>query len=225
MSDFLNQFKPDKEFPDERWSFTTPKLVLKSFVSAFAVYDEDFHKGKLENKPYPLEPSGYNSRVEDAEVPVFVFDKNPEATQLRENGWMFLLDNSVVIEERLRAKLLQIQQSDLTLLAEEIEDGGPFADHWKMIQSAIPDAEMQIDKFFKLVGIVLDSNGLEDHAFVGFEFQTSWDKDHGLEIVMHKDRVLARAGMTELLSGYGSSIDGIKATQEFDLAPGDFRLS
>ena len=225
MSDFLNQFKPDREFPDERWSFTTSKPVLKAFVSAFAVYDEDFHKGRLEKAPYPLEPSGFNSRVEDDTVSVFIFDKNPESTALRENAWDFLLRNQSAIEAKLRAKLIQIQENDLIQLSEELKDGGPYGDHWKMIQSQIPQAETRTDKFFKLVGIVLDASGLEDHAFVGFEFQTSWDKDHGLEIVMHKDRVLARAGMTELLSGYGSSIDGIKATQEFDLAPGDFRLN
>lgn len=224
MSDFLKQFKPDNEFPDERWYFTAPKPFLKDFVAEYAVFDEDFHTYKLPIASYPVEPSGVDARVGDANVPVFVFDQSPEATGLRQNAWDFLLANAQAIEVKLLAKLASVQAQGLALLMEELEDGGPYGAHWNLIQSKIPNAETAIDKFFKLVAIVLDGSGLEDHAFVGFEFQTSWDKDHGLEIVMHKDRVLARAGMTELLSGFGSSIAGIKATQEFDLAPGDFRL-
>ncbi len=223
MSDFLKQFKPDKEFPDERWFFVTPKPFLKDFVSEYAVFDQDFHTYKLPKKSYPIEPSGVDSRVVDANVSVFIFDKNPEASELRQNAWEFLLANAEAVEEKLRAKLASAQAQGLAFLQEEVEDGGPYEDHWKMIQSKIPNAEVAVDKFFKLVAIVLDGSGLEDHAFVGFEFQTSWDKDHGLEVVMHKDRVLAKAGMTELVSGYGSTIDGIKGTQAVELEDGDFK--
>lgn len=204
--------------------FTTEKPVLKHFVAKFAVYDEEFHQGKLPKNPYPIEPSCYSARVESGEVAVFVFDQNPEATTLRQNAWDYLLANATTIQEKLLVKLAAIQAKDVIQLKEEIEEGGPYAEHWDMIRSDIPNAETSTEKFFKLVAIVLDASGLDDHAFVGFEFQTSWDKDHGLEIVMHKDRVLARGGMTELLSGYGSSIDGIKATQDYELDPDDFRL-
>lgn len=224
MSDFLNQFDPDKEFPGERWFFTAPKPFLKDFVAEYAVFDEDFHTYKSSNASYPIDPSGVDAAVGQANVPVFVFDQNPEATELRQNAWNFLLTNAQAIEAKLLAKLASVQAQGLALLMEELEEGGPYGAHWNLIQFNIPNAETAIDKFFKLAAIVLDGSGLEDHAFVGFEFQTSWDKDHGLEIVMHKDRVLARGGMTELLSGYGSSIAGIKATQEFDLGPGDFKL-
>ena len=224
MSDFLKQFKPDKEFPDDRWFFTAPKPFLKDFISEYAVFDEDFHTYKLPKKSYPIEPSGVDSRVVDPNVPVFIFDKNPDATELRQNAWEFIIANAEAIEEKLIAKLASVQTQGLALLKEELEDGGPYEVHWKMIQSKIPNTETAIGKFFKLVSIVLDASGLEDHAFVGFEFQTSWDKDHGLEIVMHKDRVLAKAGMTELVSGYGSTIEGIKGTQQHDLEPGDHKL-
>lgn len=224
MTLFQKQFKADKEFPDERRSFVAPKPFLEDFVALFAVFDKDFHTYQLPKKSYPIDPSGIDSRIADSNVSVFIFDKNPESSLLQQNAWEYLVENASAVEEKLKAKLAADQAQGLALLNEEIEDGGPYEDHWKMIQSKIPNAESAIDKFFKLVAIVLDASGLDDHAFVGFEFQTAWDKDHGLEIVMHKDRVLAKAGMTELISGYGSTIEGIKGTQEAEFEPGDFKL-
>ena len=58
-----------------------------------------------------------------------------------------------------------------------------------------------IDHFFKLrVGIGLDGQRfLDECGFSSFEFQTGWDRDHGIGILMHKGSVLVAGGMTEMI--------------------------
>ena len=147
-----------------------------------------------------------------------------EAVSSQQRAWDYLVANSALVEHKLAQKLTFIQRQCLDQLAEEIAEGGPYADQWEIIRSKVPSPETELNRFYKLVAITLAPTGLDDHGFIGFEFQTAWDKDHGLEIVMHKDRTLAKAGMTELISGYGSVIDGIKGTQAYELDPCDFKL-
>ena len=225
MSDFLDQFKPDPEFPDERWIWWTPKPVLVDYIAEFAPFDDEFHSYKIAKKrPYPLEPSSTWCSVADPEVAVFTFERNSEAVPLQQKAWEFLVSNASAIEAKLVQKLTVVQHQCLDQLDEEIEEGGPYADQWETICSKVPNPETALNRFYKLVGITLATTGLDDHAFIGFEFQTAWDKDRGLEIVMHKDRVLAKAGMTELISGYGSVLEGIKGTQAYELDSCDFKL-
>ncbi len=80
-----------------------------------------------------------------------------------------------------------------------------------------------IDHLFKLVAIGLADSGLDECGFSSFEFQTGWDRDHGLGVLMHKDRVLAAGGMTELICDPGI-VDGARVVQSYDLDDGDFSL-
>jgi hypothetical protein len=225
MSDFLKQFKPDPEFSDERWIWWTAKSVLVDYIAEFAPFDDEFHGYKIPKKrPYPLEPSSTWCGVADPEVAVFTFERNSEAVPLQQKAWEFLVSNASAIEAKLVQKLTVVQRQCLDQLDEEIEEGGPYADQWEAICSKVPNPENALNRFYKLVGITLATTGIDDHAFIGFEFQTAWDKDHGLEIVMHKDRLLAKAGMTELISGYGSVLEGIKGTQAYELDSCDFKL-
>jgi hypothetical protein len=50
MSDFLDQFKPDPEFPDERWIWWTAKPVLVDYIAEFAPFDDEFHGYKIPKK-------------------------------------------------------------------------------------------------------------------------------------------------------------------------------
>lgn len=224
MASFQSQFKPDREFPDERWSFVTEKPVLRDFVALYAPFDEEFHKYKLPRKPYPLEPSCPTCREASSELSVFIFERDGAAEEFQENAWRFIEANSAAVESQLKQKLLAVHKRGIELIKDEIADGGPYTDHWSFIQSKIPDSAASIECFFKLVGVSLASNGPDHHAYVGFEFQSAWDKDHGLQILMHKDKVLCAAGMTELISP-GKDIEAaIRAIQSYELDACDHKL-
>ena len=47
--------------------------------------------------------------------------------------------------------------------------------------------------------ISLAKTGHDVLSYIGVEFQSGWDQDYGLEIVMQKDRGHAAAGMIELM--------------------------
>lgn len=224
MASFLSHFKADRDFPDDRWSFVTEKPVLREFVAFYAPFDEDFHKYKLPRKPYPLEPSCPTCREQSSEVSVFIFEKDEAAEELQENAWRFIAANFEEVESELKQKLLAVHKRGIELIKAEIADGGPYGDHWAFIKSKIPEPSRSIECFFKLVGVSLASSGPDDHAYVGFEFQSAWDKDHGLQIIMHKDKVHCSAGMTELIFP-GKDIEAaIRAIQSYELDACDRKL-
>ena len=96
--------------------------------------------------------------------------------------------------------------------------------YWKKIEKLVPfEDPSAIDQLFKLVGVGLADSGLDVCGFSSFEFQTGWDRDHGLGVLMHQDRVLAAGGMCELI--YGTDLTaGARAVQSYDLDDGDFSL-
>jgi len=226
MSNFYDRFQHDPEFPESRRLWETEKPFFNDWLVEFAPYDPDhqtypIRKGKL----YPLEPSCALARIASDRVGVFLFEWSDKAEPLQQAGWDYLVAHSAAIEAALTNKLRSVQSKCLAQHEEELEGADFLRKHWNRIEKDLRSPALEaVDQFYKLVGISLAGSGIDECCFVGFEFQTGWDQDHGLEIVMHKDRVLAAGGMTELLSPNGSIIDGIKATQEYDLDPGDYRL-
>ncbi len=203
----------------------TKKPILVNAIAEFAPCDEKFHTYKLgKARSYPLEPSCPSCRVGDDQVAVFTFELDAVNSQPQEKAWDYLVKNASNVEAALRRKLVSVQAGAIVQMEEELADGAPNQEHWDMIQRAIPNPATEIDRFYKLVGITLATTGLDECGFVGFEFQTAWDKDHGLEILMHKDRVLAMAGMTELMVTDGSMIERIKAVQQYEPDPTYFQL-
>jgi hypothetical protein len=96
--------------------------------------------------------------------------------------------------------------------------------YWKEIERRVPvDESSAIDHLFKLVGIGLAGSGLDECGFSSFEFQAGWDRDHGLGVLIHRDRVLAAGGMGELIYGPGI-VEGARVVQSYDLDEGDFPL-
>lgn len=97
--------------------------------------------------------------------------------------------------------------------------------HWEFIQSELGgEPAEQLNRFFKLTGISIVRGEPENEWIVGYNFQTAWDMDHGIEIIMWNEKVLAAGGMLELTSTGGSPMAGAKATQEYEFDPGDYRL-
>ncbi len=97
-------------------------------------------------------------------------------------------------------------------------------EYWEEVERRVPVEEpAAIDHIFKLVGIGLADSGLDGCGFSSFEFQAGWDRDHRLGVPMHRDRVLAAGGMTELIRGPGV-VDGARVVQSYELDDGDFSL-
>jgi len=228
MSAFLNNFRPDPNEPDTRRIWRTAKPLLRDAVVAYAPFYPDYPKLKVSNSRGPSnDPSCASARLAGTELDVVLYSNTHSFGEMQERAWRFILEHHQQIEASLRRKLYARHTKFLQQLhGEVLPEDKQYQKYWKSIESQVKwDDPSAIDHLFKLVAIGLADSGLDDCGFSSFEFQTGWDRDHGLGILMHQDRVLAADGMTALIAGSLESIvSGAKYVQEYDLDDGDFSL-
>jgi len=116
----------------------------------------------------------------DGIVKVFVQGKEIDyvktTTIQQVNAIGFLVDNSEAIRNALLVGLLNVLPS----LKEFYED-------------LIPDID-NIEDFKNLIGLSnlhIMTSDKDGFAYIGFELGCDWDDEHGVGIMMHKDRVVA----------------------------------
>jgi hypothetical protein len=211
----------DQDFENSRvWEEKKPFLL--DFYVPFSVYDPTFHKWPATDAPAPLDPCCTSCRKPDDRVTVCVYVGDDSYLP----AWEFVLSNFESVESALKTKLLAIQKRNLAQHFEENLPGMPdWQKHWDFIVAEFGNPETCINRMYKLTGVSIVRSDPETEWVVGFEFQTAWDMDHGLEIVMQGDKVLAAAGMMELTSTGSSPILGAKGIQEYELDPDDYRLN
>ncbi len=92
------------------------------------------------------------------------------------NAIKYLLDNSDIVRDALLTGLL----NEIPDLKEVYED-------------LVPEIH-KIEDFRNCIGlssIHLMSSDKDDFAYIGFELGCDWDEEHGIGVMMHKDRVIA----------------------------------
>jgi hypothetical protein len=227
VSAFLDQFRPDPEF-DGRRLWRTAKPLLRGAVVAVAPPYPDYPKLKVSKSRGPTgDPSCPSARDPSPDVEVALYAGGGNGFGgFQERAWEFILAHPAAIEAALRRKLLAWHRKQMAQFREEDLPGAPpeYQKYWKVVERQVALGEPSaVDHLFKLVGIGLADSGLDDCGFSSFEFQTGWDRDHGLGVVMHRDRVLAAGGLGELIGGPGV-LAGAKVVQSYDLDEGDFVL-
>lgn len=228
MSAFLDNFQPDPELPGERWIWRTAKPLMRDAVVAYAPFYPDYPKLKVSKSRGPSnDPSCPSARLASADLDVYLYSSTPTFGSLQERAWNFILDHHQLVEAGLRRKLFAKHSKFLNQFLEEaLPEDKQFQKYRRTIEGQVKwNDPSAVDHLFKLVAIGLADGGLDDCGFTSFEFQTGWDRDHGLGVLMHKDRVLAAGGMTELIGGTGDSIlNGVRYVQQYDLDDGDLSL-
>ncbi|MFO0891711.1 MAG: hypothetical protein U0790_21525 [Isosphaeraceae bacterium] len=227
MSAFLDNFTPDPEMPDVRRLWRTRKPLFRDAVVAYAPPYPEYPKLKLGKSRRPSnDPSCPSARMPGDEVDVVAYCYHQEAEGLQERAWNFLVDHAATIEARLRRKLLAHHARSMRqFVDEDLPADNRLRKSWKDIEGRVNlRDDSAIDHLFKLVGIGLADSGLDDCGFTSFEFQSGWDRDHGLGILMHRAEVLAAGGMSELIGGGPGIVEGVKCVQAYDLDDGDLSL-
>lgn len=226
MSIFSDQFQPDLEFDGRRLWRTAKPLFRDAVVTVAPPYPE-YPKLKVSKSRGPSgDPSCPSARDASLDIEVALYAASGNGFgSFQERAWEFILAHPTAIEAALRHKLFAWHIKQLAQFRDvDLPQMPEYQKYWKRVEKqlsiAVPSA---VDHLFKLVGIGLADSGLDNCGFSSYEFQTGWDRDHGLGIVMHRDRVLAAGGMTELISGPGV-VEGVKAVQAYDLDEGDFKL-
>jgi hypothetical protein len=227
MSAFLDNFRPDPEMPDVRRVWRTAKPLLRDAVVAHAPFDPDYPKLKVSKSRGPSnDPGCPSARAAGADIDVVLYSHSDAFGAPHERAWEFILGHLPVIEANLRRKLFAQHAKYLKqFLEEELPEADHLQAYWKTIENRVKWGEPSaVDHLFKLVAVGLADNGPDDHGFSSFEFQTGWDRDHGLGVLMHKDRVLAADGMTELVGSPHDIAAGARYVQGYDRDDGDFSL-
>jgi hypothetical protein len=225
MGAFLEHFRPDPEFGRRLWR--TAKPLLRGAVVAVAPPYPEYPKLRVSKSRGPSgDPSCPSARDPSSDIEVSLYeDSGIGFGDFQERAWEFILAHPAPVEAALRRKLFAWHAKRMAQFRDEDLPHDPeYQKYWKVVgrQVALGDPSA-VDQLFKLVGIGLADSGLDDCGFSSFEFQTGWDRDHGLGVLMHRDRVLAAGGMTELIRGSGV-LAGAKAVQAYDLDEGDFAL-
>ncbi|WP_165233819.1 DUF6985 domain-containing protein [Aquisphaera insulae] len=226
MSAFLDRFQPDPELEDRRL-WRTAKPLLRDAVVAFAPPYPEYPKLKVRKSRGPSgDPACPSARDASSEIEVMTYAVSGNGFEaFQERAWDFILAHTTAIEAALRTKLFAWHNKQMgRFLEEDLPHDKALQKYWREIERQVPVAEPSaVDRLFKLVGVGLADSGLDDIGFSSFEFQTGWDRDHGLGVVMHRDRVLAAGGLTELI-GFPGVAEAVKAVQAYDLDEADFVL-
>ncbi|MFO0938831.1 MAG: hypothetical protein U0798_20190 [Gemmataceae bacterium] len=227
MSTFHENFQPDPELEGIRKVWQTAKPLLANAVVTAAPSYPEYQKMKVKKtKGVSTDPACPSARVVGNDVEVAMYSSSGNGFgDIQEKAWKYLLGHTTAIEKALRRKLFAWHAKQLARFRDEdLPHDKGIQKYWKVIENQVKvDDPSAVNHFFKLVGIGLADQGLDNCGFTSFEFQTGWDQDHGLGIVMHKNRVLAAGGITEII-GNTEIVDVIKAVQSYELDKGDYSL-
>ena len=179
-------------------------------------YDENkeyiFTRGKVEmdffNQHLPVPvilPELINESepfIDDINLPVWVDFFGEEAGELyydlggddpksrrsknHKAGWQYIIDNQQAI---LSSILTELYKQYPTMQATYAYDGEQKRNSMPDITS--PEAFANLLSPIAIHILSVHQNG---HPYIGYEFSCSWDREHGLGVMMFKDRVIELAG-------------------------------
>ena len=228
MSAFHDQFESDPETDGETLVWRTEKPLLRKSVVEYAPPYPDYPKLQLGRTCQASgDPSCPSAREVDGRVLVTLHCNNDIGfCEFHEIAWDFIVSNASEIEANLRRKLTAQHYKALKqFLEEDLPHDRKTQSYWEKIRAEIDwNDSSAVDHLYKLVAIGLVDNGLDQCGFSSFEFQSGWDRDHGVSIIMHRNRVLAAGGMQEYIFRGPELIECIKYVQSYDLDDGDFVL-
>ena len=227
MTNIISNFKPDPEIENRSLPWVTPKPIFKTAFVEFAPPYPDYRKRKvMRSSGVDTDPSSASAKIQSELMEVVAYSSSGN-TNVQQSAWDFLIANVDAIESSLRRKLLAYHHKSLEeFLAEHLPESKAVQKYWTEIETqvSVRDASV-IDRFHKLVQIGIADVGLDDNVgFTSYEFQTGWDHDHGLEIVMHKADILAAGGMGELMYGFENMVATVRSVQQYDYDEGDLRM-
>ncbi len=209
MSSFRDSFEQDADHPD--WYHAhADRPVMQTASVRFSLWGDG-------------ECAAEDDRECDEVILITAYCESENGVSSpHEEAWKYIKANTPTIEKELRRKLWAICCENFEEFSESLE---PDDADWAAIENAAnwKDAS-SLDVQVELTGISLFGHGFDEAGFCTFDFDIGWDEEHGLCILMHKDKVLAASCAADF-TGRGSSILGhAKCIQEFAFTEGDYRI-
>jgi len=101
----------------------------------------------------------------------------------------------------------------------------PSDEAWQQIQGNEEwTNEKSLDTQIELIGINLLDRGFDEIGFSLFDFAVGWDEEHGVSILMHRNRVLAASGLGDFTNRGENLIAHARSIQAYNFTAGDLKL-
>ena len=213
----FNQIKFVKAKPDEDCIRSAPKelrdldypwfeaaisrLIFKD-CSVQIVFTEDYFDDYDADQPEPLEST--------APLTAFV-EVTGKLNEFHERAYNHFIQNTSAYENRLRDYLFAKTQQILSAAI-------AFADTPKLrnfIKEHALDTPAGLNKQIEWYGLTLFDHGWDGIGFITMDFKCGWDEEHGLSILMHRDKIIAESGLADFGNRGDSVIEHAKCIQSF----------
>nr|WP_315026311.1 hypothetical protein [uncultured Chryseobacterium sp.] len=152
----------------------------------------DFEENEVEYYELNLELNHWQRffRTDDHKFPYEIFDEGyeytEEPTQGQENGLIYLQENQERILENMLLELLKRYPDLQKKYNFSKRDKVNFMPDLKDIQGF---SDLLSPTYFYVTSVIKDSI-----PYIGYGFSCSWDSEHGLGIMTHKDRIVEIGG-------------------------------
>lgn len=121
-----------------------------------------------------------NSSTESIRVVVNLEDSRDELPSVAQmNAYKFLKENEVNITQKVIEELF-LDYPQIRAVYEGIEP------------EYLPEIDQPEDfhRLIKLINVYINSESMDEFSYVGFEFDCLWDIEHGLGVMVHKDKYI-----------------------------------
>ncbi|WP_442483778.1 DUF6985 domain-containing protein [Aeoliella sp. SH292] len=191
MSEFASNFKREKQIP-HFYEWETDRPIFQHARVRYALRAD------------------MCSRWEDTSGALYVSTLQEKPSQRHERTWEYLIDNASDLEQILKRVLLKYHLYAFRLFIRELEQLGDstfdspveWAVSWSSIRDELSwEGDQAVDAFFELCAVHLLEDGDDATSDVEFGFSTSWDEEHGIQIIMRRDEIMDDGGLEYLLGG------------------------
>ncbi len=163
-----------------------------------------------------LEPDGYFDEFSEDEMespePVGLtafLEVSGKLVDEHEAAFSYFVANAAYYEKRLLDYLL-VRSTENANAAKKADDN---ADLRAFIKKHAIGTEPGLKQQVSWSGLSLYDHGWEGVGFITVDFKCGWDQEHGISILMHKDKIIAESGLADFSNRGDSLIEHAKCIQ------------
>jgi hypothetical protein len=178
-----------------------PRLIFQDSVVQIVFMEDYFDDYTVEG----IDPPNAKARV-TASVEV-----TGKLNEFHEGAYNNFIENPGSYEKRIRDYLLAKIEMNLTRAI-------AFSDTPKLrpfIKKFGLNTPAGLNKQIEWTGITLYDHGWDSIGFITMDFKCGWDEEHGISILMHRNKIIAEGGLGEFSNCGTGLIETAKYTQSY----------
>ncbi|GMK44218.1 hypothetical protein PghCCS26_13450 [Paenibacillus glycanilyticus] len=143
--------------------------------------------------------SSWSERAVTLEIGGDMVEDNPKVTLEHVNGYNFTIEKQEYIKEIIMEAIFK----EYLILRESY---GFDVEEANEIMPEI-NTTYDLEQFIELSGVHILNVNYVEIAYIGYEFRCSWDEEHGLGVLTHKDRIVEVGGADTSVLTWKAEVD------------------